>query len=84
MATFLMAAFLGVFAILLFSVAMIIKAERFARYDAGLEQLDHSIDVDRFCAQHGHAYRLVQEGWRCGTCDEFIKTGHDWYGDESA
>ena len=80
MTALLMAAFLAVFAILMFSVAMIVKAERFARYDAGLEQLDEQIRTDRHCAQFSHNMRKVPVPtvWRCTVCGEEWESMPGW------
>ena len=59
MTTFLMAAFLGTFAALMVAVAITVRHDRIATYDAGLEQLDEQIRTDRHCAQFSHNMRKV-------------------------
>ena len=83
MTALLMAAFLTVFAVLMVAVAITVRADRIATYDAGLEQLDEQIRTDRHCAQSGHNMRKVPTPtrWRCTYCDEQWESKPGWVGE---
>ena len=80
MTTFLMAAFLGVFAVLMVAVGITVRHDRMAQYDAGLEQLDEQIRTDRHCAQYGHNLRKIPTPtiWRCTVCSEEWESMPGW------
>ena len=80
MTTFLVAAFLATFAVLMVAVAITVRVDRIATYDAGLAELDHSIDVDRHCAQAGHRYVKVPvpTRWRCAICGDVVESKAGW------
>ena len=79
------AAFLGVFAVLMVAVAITIRHDRIATYDAGLEQLDEQIRTDRHCAQFSHNMRKVPVPtvWRCTVCGEEWESMPGWVGEAS-
>ena len=85
MTTFLVAAFLAVFAVLMVAVAITVRHDRIATYDAGLEQLDEQIRTDRHCAQFSHNMRKVPVPtvWRCTVCGEEWESMPGWVGEAS-
>jgi len=85
MTTFLVAAFLTVFAALMVAVAITVRADRIATYDAGLEQLDEQIRTDRHCAQFSHNMRKVPVPtvWRCTVCGEEWESMPGWVGESA-
>lgn len=91
MATILMAAFLGVFAVLMISVAITVRLDRLRDYDAGLEAIDADIERQRIayhCRAHGHAFchpelHNEQRVWRCENCGDAVVSRPGWVGDAS-
>ena len=83
MTALLMAAFLATFAVLMVAVAITVRVDRIATYDAGLEQLDEQIRVDRHCAQFSHNMRKVPTPtrWRCTQCHEETESMPGWVGE---
>ena len=98
MTTFLVAAFLAVFAVLMVAVAITVRADRIRAYDAGLAELNDDIDrqrlqldlrgapgrlVDYRCAVNGHSNYWTPSGYRCGTCGVSTVSDHGWVDDAS-
>ena len=85
MTAVLMAAFLATFAVLMVVVAITVRADRIATYDAGLEQLDEQIRTERHCAQFSHNMRKVPVPtvWRCTVCGEEWESMPGWVGESA-
>ena len=59
-------------------VGRIIREERIRAMD--LAEMDEQVDVQRWCAAHGHRYVKVPTPtrWRCGECGDIVESKAGW------
>ena len=81
MTAFLVAAFLGVFAVLMVAVAITVRADRIRTME--LDDISPDELVNYRCAVRGHAFchpelHDGQRVWRCEACGEAVVSGPGW------
>ena len=57
-----------------------IRSDRLRAMD--IEGLHEQILVDRWCAEHGHAYKIVPTPvvWACAQCGDVVESKPGWVG----